>query len=168
MIRKQDLRDQQVNDDHKFMQEALKEAELAQAQGEVPVGAVIVRNGEIIGRGHNLREKMRSPLAHAELLAIDEASLTLNSWRLEGCTIYVTLEPCPMCAGAIIQSRIERLVYGASDPKGGCAGTIINLVEDGRFNHQVSENLGGVLGSEAAAQLSGFFQDLRNRSNDNS
>ncbi len=150
------------------MLEALKEAELAQGQGEVPVGAVIVRNGKIIGRGHNLREKMRSPLAHAELLAIDEASLTLNSWRLEGCTIYVTLEPCPMCAGAIVQSRIDRLVYGASDPKGGCAGTLMNLVEDGRFNHQVSENISDVLGNEAAAQLSAFFQDLRKRANDNS
>lgn len=162
MVRRERL----TAEDNKFMLEALKEAELAKAKGEVPVGAIIVRNGQIIGRGHNLREKMRSPLAHAELLAIDEASLTLNSWRLEDCTIYVTLEPCPMCAGAIIQSRIERLVYGASDPKGGCAGTIINLVEDERFNHQVSENISGIMGKEAAEQLSSFFQELRERNSE--
>lgn len=162
MVRRERL----TAEDNKFMLEALKEAELAKAKGEVPVGAIIVRNGQIIGRGHNLREKMRSPLAHAELLAIDEASLTLNSWRLEDCTIYVTLEPCPMCAGAIIQSRIERLVYGASDPKGGCAGTIINLVEDERFNHQVSENISGIMGKEAAEQLSTFFRELRERNSE--
>jgi tRNA(adenine34) deaminase len=162
MVRRERL----TAEDNKFMLEALKEAELAKAKGEVPVGAIIVRNGQVIGRGHNLREKMRSPLAHAELLAIDEASLTLNSWRLEDCTIYVTLEPCPMCAGAIIQSRIERLVYGASDPKGGCAGTIINLVEDERFNHQVSENISGIMGKEAAEQLSSFFQELRERNSE--
>lgn len=162
MVRRERL----TAEDNKFMLEALKEAELAKAKGEVPVGAIIVRNGQIIGRGHNLREKMRSPLAHAELLAIDEASLTLNSWRLEDCTIYVTLEPCPMCAGAIIQSRIERLVYGASDPKGGCAGTIINLVEEERFNHQVSENISGIMGKEAAEQLSTFFQELRERNSE--
>lgn len=162
MVRRERL----TAEDNKFMLEALKEAELAKAKGEVPVGAIIVRNGQVIGRGHNLREKMRSPLAHAELLAIDEASLTLNSWRLEDCTIYVTLEPCPMCAGAIIQSRIERLVYGASDPKGGCAGTIINLVEDERFNHQVSENISGIMGKEVAEQLSSFFQELRERNSE--
>ena len=162
MVRRERL----TAEDNKFMLEALKEAELAKAKGEVPVGAIIVRNGQVIGRGHNLREKMRSPLAHAELFAIDEASLTLNSWRLEDCTIYVTLEPCPMCAGAIIQSRIERLVYGASDPKGGCAGTIINLVEDERFNHQVSENISGIMGKEAAEQLSSFFQELRERNSE--
>jgi tRNA(adenine34) deaminase len=150
--------------DIEYMQQALEEAQKAAVLGEVPVGAVIVKDGAVIGRGYNLREQLRNSLAHAELIAIDEASRKLNNWRLEGATLYVTLEPCPMCAGAIVQSRIKRLVYGATDAKGGSAGTIVNLVEEERFNHQVDEIVAGVLAEESATMLSNFFQDIRTKS----
>lgn len=149
--------------DIEYMRQALVEAQKAAALGEVPVGAVIVKDGEIIGRGYNLREQLSNALAHAEVIAINEASNRLKSWRLEGTTIYVTLEPCPMCAGAIVQSRISRLVYGAPDPKGGSAGTIVNLVQEEAFNHQVEEITAGVLAEESALLLSEFFQELRTK-----
>ncbi|MCC2686880.1 MAG: CMP/dCMP deaminase zinc-binding, partial [Paenibacillaceae bacterium] len=122
--------------DERWMGEALEEAYKAQQLREVPIGAVIVKDGEVIGRGHNLRETGHDPTAHAEMLAIREASEYLGAWRLTGCTLYVTLEPCPMCAGAIVQARIDRVVFGSADPKAGCAGTLMNLLQETRFNHQ--------------------------------
>lgn len=145
-----------------YMQEALKQARLAEQIGEVPIGAVIVRDDEIISRAHNLRESLQQAKAHAEFLAIETACEQLRSWRLSDCTLYVTLEPCPMCSGAIIQSRIKRLVFGASDPKAGCCGTLMNLVEDDRFNHRV-EVVRGVLQEECSELLTTFFQNLREK-----
>jgi tRNA(adenine34) deaminase len=147
-------------EDQVWMLEALAEARRAAGIGEVPIGAVVVREGEVIGRGHNRREIDRDPLAHAELLAIREAASRLEGWRLEGCTMYVTLEPCAMCAGALVNSRVERLVYGAADPKAGYCGTLGNLVQDPRLNHRL-EVTAGVLESESAALLRGFFASLR-------
>ena len=144
----------------KYMKEAIEEAKKAELIGEVPIGAVIVHDGQIIARAHNLRETNQSSIAHAEVLAIDEACKALGTWRLEGATLYVTLEPCPMCAGASMLSRVERVVYGASDPKGGCAGTFMNLLQDDRFNHQ-SEVIPGVLKEECGQLLSVFFRNLR-------
>ncbi|MEK4563112.1 tRNA adenosine(34) deaminase TadA [Alkalihalobacillus sp. FSL R5-0424] len=147
--------------DHTYwMRQAIKEAEKAEAIGEVPIGAVIVKDETIIARAHNLREKLHSATAHAELLAIQEACKKLEAWRLEDCTLYVTLEPCPMCAGAIVQSRIPTVVYGAADPKAGCAGTLMNLLDESRFNHR-SAVVGGCLGEDCAAQLTTFFRKLR-------
>ncbi len=142
------------------MLEALAEAKRAAGIGEVPIGAVVVRDGEVVGRGHNRREIDCDPLAHAEILAIRGAASRLQGWRLEGCTMYVTLEPCAMCAGALVNSRVERLVYGAADPKAGYCGTLGNLVQDPRLNHRL-EVTAGVLESESAALLRGFFASLR-------
>jgi tRNA(adenine34) deaminase len=151
--------------DHEYwMREAIIEAHKAEAIAEVPIGAVIVYEGEIIGRGHNLRETKLDPTAHAEMIAIREASATKLAWRLSGCTLYVTLEPCPMCAGAIVQSRVDRVVFGTADPKAGCAGTLMNLLQDGRFNHR-AEVVEGVLQSECAGLLTSFFRKLRGKSN---
>jgi tRNA(adenine34) deaminase len=145
-----------------FMRAAIEEAEKAAAIGEVPIGAVIVRGGEIVGRGYNMRETKKDPTLHAEMIAIREASERLGGWRLIGCTLYVTLEPCPMCAGAIVQSRIEQVVYGASDPKAGCAGTLMNLLDEPRFNHQVPV-VEGVLAEECGQLLKDFFRRLRQK-----
>ncbi len=147
--------------DEFYMREAIKEAKKAEALAEVPIGAIIVIDGEIISRAHNLRESKQSAVAHAEVLAIEHACKETGSWRLENTTLYVTLEPCAMCSGAIILSRVARVVYGASDPKGGCAGTFMNLLQDERFNHQ-SEVTGGVLEEECGQLLSDFFRQLRN------
>ncbi len=149
-------------DDRKFMIEAIAEAKKAEAIREVPIGAVIVREGVIIGRGHNLRETTGDPTAHAEMIAIREASERLQAWRLLNCTLYVTLEPCPMCAGAIVQSRIERVVYGTGDPKAGCAGTLMNLLQENRFNH-MAEVVPNVLQEESARLLTDFFRRLRKK-----
>ncbi len=157
-----DMEKTRAERDEFFMREAIKEAKKAWAKEEVPIGCVIVLNGEIIARAHNLRESKQLPTAHAEILAIEEACRKTGSWRLEGAELYVTLEPCPMCAGAIIMSRIKRVVYGASDPKGGCAGTFMNLLEDERFNHQ-SEVAPGVLADECGQLLTDFFQQLRQK-----
>jgi len=146
--------------DKKWMQEALLEAHKAMEKGEVPIGAVIVKDQRIIGRGHNLRETTNNPLAHAEILAIEEASKHVQAWRLTDCTLYVTLEPCPMCAGAIVQSRITKVVYGTTDLKAGCAGTLMNLLEEPRFNHE-SHVVSGVMQSECAQLLKDFFKALR-------
>ncbi|MEI2357838.1 tRNA adenosine(34) deaminase TadA [Mesobacillus zeae] len=151
-----------MQDDEKYMLEAIKEGEKARELGEVPIGAVIVHDGEIISRAHNLRETKQSSIAHAEILALDEACRNLGTWRLEDAELYVTLEPCPMCAGAIMLSRVRRVVYGAADPKGGCAGTFMNLLDDERFNHQ-SEVVRGVLEEQCGAMLSDFFRELRKR-----
>lgn len=148
--------------DEKFMREAINEAKKAQELDEVPIGAVIVYNDQIIARGHNLRETSQQTLSHAELVAIEAANEKIGSWRLEDCTLYVTLEPCPMCAGAIVQARVRRVVYGAPDPKAGCAGTLFNLLEEPRFNHQV-ELTKDVLREECAGLLTDFFKALRNR-----
>jgi tRNA(adenine34) deaminase len=148
--------------DEYFMKEAIKEAKKAEELDEVPIGAVIVFQGEMIARAHNLRESRQNAVAHAELLAIDQACQQMGTWRLEDTTLYVTLEPCPMCSGAIMLSRVKRVVYGASDPKGGCAGTLMNLLQEQRFNHQ-SEVTAGVLAEECGLMLSSFFQKLRER-----
>jgi tRNA(adenine34) deaminase len=149
-------------EDEVWMMEALAEAGRAAGIGEVPVGAVVVRDGEIIGRGCNRREIDSDPLAHAEILAIREAAARTAGWRLTGCTMYVTLEPCAMCAGALVNSRVERLVYGAPDPKAGYCGSLGDLVRDPRLNHRL-EVTAGVLESESAALLRGFFASLRRR-----
>lgn len=146
--------------DRKFMEEALREAEKALALGEVPIGAVIVYEGEIYARGHNLRERGADPTAHAEIVALRAAAARRKSWRLHGMTLYVTLEPCPMCAGAMVNARLERLVFGAFDPKAGAAGTLMNLVQDERLNHRLSVT-GGVLAEAAGALLKEFFQRKR-------
>lgn len=149
-----------LNQDEKYMYMAIMEAKKAREIGEVPIGAVIVFENEIIATGYNVRETTQSTLAHAELVAIKEANKKIGSWRLEDCTIYVTLEPCPMCAGAIIQSRIKRVVYGARDPKAGCAGTLMNLLDENKFNHQ-AELTTGVLEEECSSLLTSFFRELR-------
>lgn len=148
--------------DEKFMEKAIEVAEEAASIGEVPIGAIIVKDGEIISTGYNLRETEQRSVAHAELLAIDEACKALGTWRLSECTLYVTLEPCSMCSGAIVLSRIDRVVYGASDPKGGCAGTLMNLLDEPRFNHQATVT-SGVLERECSQMLTTFFRELRTR-----
>lgn len=148
------------NVDDKFMLEALKEAEKSANFDEVPVGAVIVKDGKIIARGHNLREKSNDPTAHAEIVAIRKACKKLKSWRLEGCTIYVTIEPCSMCAGTLLWTRIQRIVYGASDPKGGALGSSYNLFEVKNINHRV-EITRGVLESKCASHMISFFRSKR-------
>lgn len=148
--------------DEYYMKLAIEEAKKAGKMQEVPIGAVIVIGDEIISRAHNLRETEQRSVAHAELLAIDEACRSLGTWRLENATLYVTLEPCPMCAGAIVLSRVDRVVYGASDPKGGCAGTLMNLLQEERFNHQ-AEVISGVMEEECGSMLSEFFRELRRK-----
>ena len=146
-----------------FMREALAEARLAAAAGEMPVGCVIVRTGEIIARAHNACEALRDATAHAELLAIRLASAASGDWRLNDCTLYVTLEPCPMCAGAIVQARVGRLVYGAPDPGQGCAGSLYRLCEDPAFPH-FCKSEGGLLAEECARLLKRFFEQARGNS----
>jgi tRNA(adenine34) deaminase len=146
--------------DEFYMAEAIKEARLAEEIDEVPVGAVIVRNGEIIARAHNLRENSKDPSAHAEVLAIRQAAEVLGGWRLSDCTLYVTLEPCPMCAGACINSRLKRVVFGAYDKKAGCCGTLYNLLTDSRFNHN-PEVTDGISHDECSKMLSDYFKKKR-------
>ncbi|MEN1966491.1 tRNA adenosine(34) deaminase TadA [Lentibacillus sp. N15] len=153
-------------DDEKYMRQAIQQALMAKEMGEVPIGAVIVYDGEVIATGYNVRETSQSTLSHAELIAMEQANKKIGSWRLEDCTLYVTLEPCPMCAGAIVQSRIPRVVYGAADSKAGCAGTLMNLLGEDRFNHQ-AEVVSGVLGKECGQLLTDFFQELRRRKKQN-
>ena len=142
------------------MRMALDEAAAAGAEGEAPIGAVVVCDGAVVARAHNRRENDRDPTAHAEILAISSAARKLDRWRLSECTIYVTLEPCPMCAGAMHQARVARLVYGAPDPKSGAAGTLYDLSSDERLNHRF-EVTPGVLGDECSAMLREFFRRLR-------
>ena len=148
--------------DAQYMRAALAEAEAAFALGEVPIGAVVVQGGEVIGRGHNLRETGCDPTAHAEIVALREAAQRLGSWRLTGCTLYVTIEPCPMCAGALVMARIDRLVYGAVDPKAGAVDSLYNIVRDERLNHRMAVTA-GVLQEECAALMQAFFRRLRER-----
>ncbi|OAS14599.1 tRNA-specific adenosine deaminase [Paenibacillus oryzisoli] len=145
-----------------WMKEAIAEALKAEAIREVPIGAVVVHQGQIIGRGHNLRETTLDPLAHAELIAIKQASEHLQAWRLLDCQLYVTLEPCPMCAGAIVQARVPQVIYGTVDPKAGCAGTLMNLLQEDRFNHRV-DVVSGVLQEECSTMLTQFFRKLRGK-----
>ncbi len=148
-----------TNNDERFMQQALRLAHEAAEEWETPVGAVIVRNGEVIATGRNRRENGKNALYHAEIEAIDNACKNLGGWRLPGCTLYVTLEPCPMCTGAIINARIERVVYGAADTKAGSMGSVIDLTQL-PYNHK-PEVTSGVLQEECAQMLSSFFKDLR-------
>lgn len=147
-------------DDELFMRRALLEAKKAYLKGEVPVGAIIVADGQVVARAHNRKEELQDPTAHAEMLAIREAATRLGSWRLLGTTMYVTLEPCAMCAGALVLARVERLVYGTPDPKAGAAGSVTNLVQHDALNHRL-EVTSGVLQEECAALLQQFFADLR-------
>ncbi len=151
-----------MTEDERFMKKALHQAKRAAAIGEIPIGCVIVRDGKVIARGFNQRRSRKTTLAHAEMIAIDRASRKLGDWRLEGCTMYVTLEPCQMCSGALVQSRIDRVVIGTMNPKAGCAGSILNILRMPEFNHQV-EITGGVLQEECSAVLQDFFRDLRIR-----
>ncbi|MGQ5712274.1 tRNA adenosine(34) deaminase TadA [Desulforudis sp. DRI-14] len=143
-----------------FMREALKEAEKAFALGEIPVGAVVVVNGQVVACGYNLREMLDDATAHAEILALREASRKLGDWRLSEATLYSTVEPCPMCAGAIVQARVRKVVYGADDPKAGAAGSVLDLLREPRFNHQV-EVVPGILAEECRAIMQQFFRRLR-------
>ena len=147
-------------DDRDFMLEALAQAQKAENTGEMPVGCVIVKDGRIIARGHNEREISHDPTAHAEIVAIRRAAKALGSWRLNGCALYVTLEPCPMCAGAIVQSRVEKLVFGAYDDAAGCAGSVYRITEDPAFNHFCKAE-GGVMEGECKAMIDGFFAGKR-------
>ena len=152
-----------IDMEEKFMKEALKQAKKAAAIGEMPVGAVIVRDGDIISRGYNKRESKRNALLHAEVIAIDKACRKLGGWRLPGCEMYVTLEPCPMCAGAALNARIEHIYYGAYDKKSCCAGSRINLCDMNLCNYRTAVT-GGILREECAAIIKDFFRELRMRS----
>lgn len=148
--------------DEVYMREAIRQAKKAYAKEETPIGCVIVRGERIIARGYNKRNEKKNTLAHAEILAIHKASRVVGDWRLEDCTMYVTLEPCPMCAGAIVQARIKRVVIGSMNPKAGCAGSVLNLLHTEGFNHKV-EIRNGVMEEECSALMSGFFRELRLR-----
>ena len=149
-----------MRDEEKFMKEAIRQAKKAYALREVPIGCVIVYEGKIIARGYNRRNTDNNTTSHAEINAIRKASKKLGDWRLEGCTLYVTLEPCQMCAGAIVQARIDKIVIGSMNPKAGCAGSVLNLLEMDGFNHKVEVER-GVLEEECSTMLSGFFKELR-------
>lgn len=151
-----------MTDNERYMKQALRLAKKAYDNGDVPIGCVIVHDGKVIGRGYNRRNKDKSPLAHAEIIAIKKASRIIGDWRLEECVMYVTLEPCQMCAGAIVQSRIPEVVIGCMNPKAGSAGSIINLLDMEQFNHQV-EITKGVLEEEASELLKRFFRELRKK-----
>ena len=151
--------------DIKYMREAVNEASKAIESGEVPIGCVIVYKDEIIGRGHNLRNSKKNPLCHAEISAINEAAGFMGDWRLEECTLYVTVEPCPMCAGAIVQARIPRVVMGCMNPKAGCAGSVLDMLHEEGFNHQ-AETESGVLGEECSTMMKNFFKKLRENKNE--
>ena len=151
-----------MTNDEKYMKLAIQQARKAYINGDVPIGCVIVRNDEVIARGYNRRNKDGQVLAHAELMAIKKASKVLGDWRLEDCTMYVTLEPCQMCAGAIVQARIPEVYIGCMNPKAGCAGSIINLLDMQEFNHQVKVTK-GILEDECSSMLKNFFKELRVR-----
>lgn len=149
-----------MNENEKYMREAVRQAKKAYAIGEVPIGCVIVYEDKIIGRGYNRRTIDKNPLAHAELIAIKKASKKMGDWRLEECTMYVTLEPCQMCSGAIVQARMKKVVVGCMNPKAGCAGSILNLLQVEKFNHQVELET-GVLEEECSEMMKNFFRELR-------
>ena len=151
-----------MTQEEKYMKAAIREAKKAYALGEVPIGCVIVYEGKIIGRGYNRRTIDKNTLAHAEMMAIRKASKKMDDWRLEECVMYVTLEPCQMCSGAIVQSRMKKVVIGCMNPKAGCAGSILNLLQMEEFNHQVEIEI-GVLGEECSNLMKSFFQELREK-----
>ena len=146
--------------DEKFMKLAIEQAEIAEENGDVPIGAVIVYQGQIVGKAYNQRQQLADPTAHAEIIALTQAAEAVGNWRLEGCTMYVTLEPCCMCAGALVNARIDRLVYGCDDPKAGAVKSLYNIVTDGRLNHRV-EVTSGVMADECGKLLQEFFQRRR-------
>lgn len=149
-----------MDNDVKYMREAIRQARKAYAKNEAPIGCVIEYGGRIIARGYNKRNEKKNTLAHAEISAIHKASRVVGDWRLEDCTMYVTLEPCPMCAGAIVQARISKVVIGSMNPKAGCAGSVVNLLQMEGFNHKV-EIQSGVLEEECSRMMSEFFRELR-------
>ncbi len=153
-----------IEKDEHFMKLAIEQAEVAEENGDVPIGAVIVYENRIIARAYNQREQLSDPTAHAEIIALTQAAAFLESWRLHGCTIYVTLEPCPMCAGALVLARLDRLVFGCDDPKSGACGSLYNIVEDERLNHRLQVTA-GVLAEQCSEQLQSFFK-LRRSKND--
>ena len=146
--------------DEQFMQSAIEQARIAEENGDVPIGAVIVKDNQIIAKGYNQRHQLQDPTAHAEIIALTQAAAAVGSWRLHGCTIYVTLEPCPMCAGALVLARMDRLVYGCDDPKTGACSSLYNIVQDERLNHRL-EVTAGVLAGQCSRQLQNFFQRRR-------
>ncbi len=148
------------NEDERYMQMAIEQARIAEENGDVPIGAVIVHESRIIGKAYNQREQLQDPTAHAEIIALTQAAAALENWHLNGCTIYVTLEPCPMCAGALVLSRMDRLVYGCDDPKAGACKSLYNIVQDERLNHRL-EVTSGVLADECSQQLQEFFAKRR-------
>lgn len=156
------MRKQELTEDEVYMKDPLRQARKAYALMEVPIGCVIVYEGKIIARGYNRRNTDKNTTSHAEINAIRRASKKLGDWRLEGCTMYITLEPCPMCAGAIVQARVDRVVIGSMNAKAGCAGSVLNVLQERRFNHQV-ELTKDVLHEECSSMLSGFFRELRER-----
>ena len=156
------IKEEEMDTDEKYMREAIRQAKKAYAIGEVPIGCVIVYQDKIIGRGYNRRTVDKNTLSHAELTAIRKASRKMGDWRLEGCTLYVTLEPCQMCSGAIVQSRMDRVVIGCMNPKAGCAGSILNLLQMEEFNHQVDITT-GVQGEECSQMMKAFFRELREK-----
>ena len=160
--RKKQQGEQTMNQDERYMKEAIKQAKKAYKIGEVPIGCVIVYKDQIIGRGYNRRTIDKNTLAHAEMIAIKRASKWMDDWRLEDCTMYVTLEPCQMCSGAIVQSRMKKVVIGCMNPKAGCAGSILNLLQVEAFNHQVEMEV-GVLGEECSNLMTNFFKELREK-----
>ena len=151
-----------LSPEEKYMKEAIRQARKAEALGEVPIGCVIEYEGKIIGRGYNRRMTDKTTLAHAEIAAIKKACRAMGDWRLEGCTMYVTLEPGPMCAGAIVQARIPKVVIGCMNPKAGCAGSVVDLLHQDGFNHQVETEV-GVMGEECSRMLKEFFRELRRK-----
>ena len=151
-----------LTEEERCMREAVRQAKKAWKLGEVPIGCVIVYEGKIIGRGYNRRTTDGNVLAHAEIIAIRKACRAMGDWRLEGCTMYVTLEPCPMCAGAIVQARIPKVVIGCMNPKAGCAGSVLDLLHEDGFNHQVETEV-GMLGEECSQMLKYFFRELREK-----
>lgn len=155
-----------MTDDEKYMKAAIREAKKAYAIGEVPIGCVIVHNDRIIGRGYNRRIADKNVLSHAEINAIKKACKKIGDWRLEECTMYVTLEPCPMCAGAIVQARIPKVLIGSMNPKAGCAGSVMNLLDEKGFNHQVGIET-GIRGEECSQMLTDFFRELRKKAKEN-
>jgi len=149
-----------LKDDQRYMKMAIEQAGIAEENGDVPIGAVIVYKNQIIAKAYNQRQQLNDPTAHAEIIALTQAAAFMENWRLNGCTIYVTLEPCPMCAGALVLSRMDRLVFGCDDPKSGACGSLYNIVEDTRLNHRLKVTV-GVLNKECSEQLQNFFKQRR-------
>ena len=154
-----------TKNDENFMRLAIAQAGIAEENGDVPIGAVIVYQNRIIAKAYNQREQLNDPTAHAEIIALTQAAAALETWRLTGCSIYVTLEPCPMCAGALVLARIDRLVFGCNDPKTGACGSLYNIVSDDRLNHRI-ESISGVLADQCRQQLQAFFQRRRSENRD--